>query len=106
MDTHSLQTYSSYKPYKETVPYHGELFIDSGTGLVVRLVTMAEFKASDIVKQEDTRIDYSGVKVGDKMMVLPVRSIIDTEVVINGDDPGGKHTTRHTLFTAEYKDYK
>lgn len=106
MDTSSLQTYSSFKPYKSTVPYHGELFIDSGTGLVVRLVTIAEFKPSDIIKQEDTRIDYAGVKVDDKMMVVPVRNIIDTEVVINGDDPGGKHTTRHTLFTAEFKDYK
>jgi hypothetical protein len=38
--------------------------------------------------------------------VLPVRTILKTEVVPNGDSGVGKYTTRRTLFTSEYKDYQ
>ncbi len=102
----NLQTTTSWKNYKATVPYHGEIFVDPDTGIVVRLVTQAEFKASDVVHQEDQRIDYGPVKAGDKTLVLPVKSVIATEVVPNGDSGAGKYSTRHTLFTSEYKDYK
>jgi hypothetical protein len=59
-----------------------------------------------VVHQEDQRIDYSPVKVGDKMLVLPVKTVINTEVVPNGDSGAGKYSTRHTLFSSEYKDYQ
>jgi len=39
--------------------------------------------------------------------VLPIKTVINTEVVPNGDSQAaGKYTTRHTLFTAEYKNYQ
>jgi len=102
----NFQTNTSWKNFKTTVPYHGELFIDQDTGIVVRLISEAEFKSSDVVHQEDQRIDYSPVKVGDKMLVLPVKTVINTEVVPNGDSGAGKYSTRHTLFSSEYKDYQ
>lgn len=104
----NLQTNTSYdKNFKATVPYHGEVFIDSDTGIVVRLITIAEFKTSDVVHQEDQRIDYGPVAVGSKTLIVPVKTVIDTEVVPNGDSgASGKYTTRHTFFTVEYKDYK
>jgi hypothetical protein len=103
--TGNFQTATEWKNFKATLPYHGEIFVDPDTGIVVRLITQAEFKTSDLVHQEDERIDYGPVKVGDKMLVLPVKSYINTEVVPNGDSGGGKFTLRHTLFTTEYKDY-
>jgi hypothetical protein len=102
----NLQTNTNWKNYKATVPYHGELFINADTGIVVRLINDADFKSSDVVHQEDTRIDYGPVTVGDKALVLPVKTIVDTEVVPNGEDAAGKFTVRHTLFYTEYKNYQ
>lgn len=103
----NLQTNTDFtKTYKATVGYHGELFIDPDTGIVVRLITLGEFKNTDIVHQEDQRIDYGPVTVGGKMLVLPVKTIIDTEVAANGDTSAAKYASRVTLFTTEYKDYQ
>ena len=64
-------------------------------------------KPSEVVHQDDTRIDYAPVKVGDKTMVLPMKTVINTEVVPNGDSQAaGHYTTRRTLFAIEYKDYQ
>jgi hypothetical protein len=102
----NMQINTSWSPYKETPPYHGEIFIDSGTGIIVRLVVLGDFKPSDVILQEDTRIDYGPVKVADKPMVLPVRAIINTNVVPTGQDSVRMFSTRRTLFTIEYKDYQ
>jgi hypothetical protein len=103
----NLQTTTSWHNYKATVPYHGEIFVDPDTGIVVRLVTQAEFKNTEVVHQEDQRIDFAPVTVGSKTLVLPVKTVVNTEVVPNGDSQAaGKFTTRHTLFTSEYKDYQ
>jgi hypothetical protein len=103
----NMQTATSWHNYKATVPYHGEIFVDPDTGIVVRLVTQAEFKNTDVVHQEDQRIDFAPVTVGSNTLVLPIKTVINTEVVPNGDSQAaGKFTTRHTLFTAEYKNYQ
>lgn len=102
----TMQMNTSWSPYKETSPYHGEIFVDSGTGVIVRLVVQGEFKPSDVILQEDTRIDYGPMKVGEMAMVLPMRTIIDTMVVPTGADTAGKFSTRRTLFMVEYKDYQ
>jgi hypothetical protein len=102
----TLQTNTSWSPHKETAPYHGELFVDFGTGVIVRLVMLAEFKTSNVIHQEDTRIDYGPAKIADKPMILPLRTIINTEVVPTGEDFAQSFSTRRTLFTIEYKDYQ
>jgi hypothetical protein len=103
----NMQTTTSWKNYKASIPYHGEVFIDPDSGIVVRLVTQAEFKNTDVVHQEDQRIDFAPVAVGSKTLVVPIKAVINTEVVPNGDSQAaGKYTTRHTLFTSEYKNYQ
>lgn len=102
----NLQTTTDWKNYKATVPYHGEIFVDPDSGIVVRLITQAEFKNTDVVHVEDQRIDYLPVAVGGKTLVLPSKAIINTEVVPNGDSGGGKFILRHTFFTSEYKGYQ
>ena len=103
----NLQTNTTYHPYKTNVAYHGQFFIEPDSGIIVRMITQPEFKPTDVVHQEDTRIDYGPVSVSGKAMVLPVKAVIDTEVVPNGDSgSAGRYTTRMTLFTSEYKDYK
>jgi hypothetical protein len=103
----NFQTSTNWKDYKNTTSYHGEIFIDADSGIVVRMITMADLKPSDVVHQVEERIDYGPVTVGGKMMVLPGRTIINTEVVPNGDSgSAGKYSVRRTLFTSEYKDYQ
>ena len=105
--TGTFQTNTTWKNFKDNdVPYRGEIFIDPDTGIVVRLNTQAELKPGDMVHQEDTRIDYGPIKVGDAVAVLPMRTIILTEVAPNGDSQAaGAVTTRHTFFTSEYKGF-
>ena len=105
--TGNFQTITSYdQHFKATVPYHGEIFVDPETGIVVRLITQAEFKASDEVQQEDQRIDYGPVKIGANAIVLPVKTVLNTVVAPNGDSGAAKFTTRSTLFISEYKNYQ
>jgi len=104
----NFQTATDWHDYKaNNLPYHGQLFINPETGIVVRMNTMAEFKSTEVVHQEDQRIDYDPVKVGDMMLILPVRKMINTEVVPTGDSgSAGKYTTRRTMLTSEYKDFQ
>jgi len=102
----NLQTATSFDiHFKNTIPYHGEIFVDPDTGIVVRLVTQADLKNSDLVHQEDQRIDYGPATVGGKALVVPLKTIINTEAVPNGDTGAGKFITRRTIFTVEYKNY-
>jgi hypothetical protein len=103
----NFQTNTNYtKFFKQTPPYHGEFFVDPDNGTIVRMITEAELKSGDLVHQDDERIDYGPVKVGDQTVVVPVKSITDTEVVPNGDSGQGGYSIRRTLFTAEYKSYQ
>jgi len=82
------------------------LFVDPSDGTVLRLIVEAEFKPFQLVQREDQRIDYDRVTVDGRTRVLPVRDMINTEVVPGGDDPSAKFAIRHTLFTYEFKDYR
>lgn len=103
--TGNLQTNTQWNNFKATEPYHGMVFIDPDTGIVVRLVTQIDFKASDYVRQQDTRIDYGPVQVGSQTLVVPMKTVIQSEVVPQGDSGVGGHSTRHSYFTSTYKDY-
>lgn len=102
----NLQFNTDWKNFKATVGYHGEIFVDPDSGIIVRLITMAEFKTTDVVQQEDQRFDYHPVTVGGKLLVLPIKNFIITEVVPNGDSGAGSYSTRCTLFASEYKNYQ
>jgi hypothetical protein len=103
----NFQTNTNWHNYKATVPYHGQLFIEPDSGTVMRMITIAELKPSEVVHQQDTRVDYGPVTVGGKSLVVPVKTIVITEVVPNGDSgSAGRYTTRTTLFTSEYKNYQ
>lgn len=99
-------TGGGWTEYKTNVPYHGEIFIAPDSGVVVRLIAEAGLKQSDIVRQTDERIDYGPVKVGGNTLVVPVRTIVSTEVVPSGDPSAGAFTTRRTLFTSDFKNYQ
>jgi hypothetical protein len=101
-----FQTNTEWHGYKAIVGYHGELFIDPDTGVVLRMITQAEMKPGDVVHRVDTRVDYGAVQVGAQTLIVPVKTIVDTEVAPNGDSNMGPYKTRRTLFTSEFKDYQ
>lgn len=94
----------TWHDYKTTAGYKGEIFIDPETGTILRLITEAQLKPTDLVHQEDIRVDYGQVDIGGKPYIVPVRSFVLTEVVPNGDSYV-KFSTRRTLFDVEYSDY-
>jgi hypothetical protein len=104
--TGNFQSTTDWHNYRSIVPYHGEFFVDSGSGIVVRMIVEAELAPSEVVHRVNTRIDYGPVTVSGKMLVLPVKTVVNTEVVPKGDSGAGSFTTRQTLFTSEYKDYR
>lgn len=104
--TGTFQTRTDWHNYKSTVPYHGEIFIDPESGVVLRMITQAEFQPSEVVHQIDTRVDYGVVRTGARTMIAPVKMFINTIVVPHGDSGARSYTTRCTLFTSEYKDYQ
>lgn len=101
----NFQTNTDWNHFRSTVPYNGRFYIDPATGAVLRIIVEAEFKPSDVVHQMDTRIDYSPVKAGQKIVIAPVRSVINLVVVPNGESGAGGYSTRTVLFSSEYSEY-
>jgi hypothetical protein len=102
----SVMSVSTWVPFKKVVGYHGEFFINPDTGLVVRVITRAEMKPTDLVFKEDRRIDYGSVLVAGKAYLLPRDSVTAMEALPNGDNNDATCTPRHTLFLASYQNYK
>jgi hypothetical protein len=102
----NLQTVSDWKNFKANVGYHGELFVDPDSGVIVRTITEAEFKPSDFVHYEDIRTDYAPMPIGGKTLVVPVRSFTLAEIVPNGDSFAAHYSVRHDLVTEDLKDYQ
>ena len=90
----------------ETRAVHTGRHADPATGAVLRMIVEAELKPSDVVHQMDTRVDYGAARVGQKAMIVPLRSIIDLVVVPNGESGAGGYSTRTALFSSEYSDYR
>jgi hypothetical protein len=101
----NFQTSTNWNDFKTTAAYHGELFVSPGTGVLVRLITQAEFQPSEIVHALDTRTDFGPARIGNTVLMVPVKSYVDTLVVPNGDSGAASYATRRTLFTSAYKDY-
>jgi hypothetical protein len=104
--TGNFQTNTEWHNYKATAPYHGQFFIDPKSGTVLRMITESELDPSEVVHQLDTRIDYAPMNISGKTHVVPVKTIVNTEVVPNGDSGAGGYKTRCTLFTTQYKDFQ
>ena len=104
--TGNFQTHTEWHEFKTTAPYHGRFFIDPDTGVVVRMIVEAEMKPGEVVHQLDTRVDFAPVKVGQGTFVVPVKTVVNSVVVPNGESGAGGYSTRCTLLTSEYSEYR
>lgn len=103
--TGNFQTNTEWQDFKTTAPYHGRLFIDPETGVVKRMIVEADLKPTDVVHQLDTRVDFGPVKTAQGAFVVPVKTVINSVVVPNGESGAGGYSTRCTLLISEYSDY-
>lgn len=102
----TLGSITSWVPFRGTVGYHGEIYVEPQSGAVLRVVLHAEFKPTDFLHQEDTRIDFAPVTIEGKTWFTPSRTFLINESVPFGDNATRRFTIRHTLFTMTYKDYQ
>jgi hypothetical protein len=101
-----IQSVTTWKYFKKTVGYHGELFIEPEKGALVRIHTSAELKPTDYVHTEEKRIDYEIVVVNGKEYAAPVASYLINEVVPGGDAGTAAYSVRHTLYSVTYQNYQ
>lgn len=101
----NMQINTQWHDYKKSVPYRGTVYIDPENGIVMRLVTEAEFGSSEYVRLLNERTDFAPVKAGNRTLIAPVKTIIQSEVVPQGDSGVGGNTIRHTYLVSEYTNY-
>jgi hypothetical protein len=106
VDNGNLSTVSDWKPFNAKSGYHGELFLDPDSGVVLRTIVEAEFKPSDFVHYENIRIDYAPMPIGGNHLYVPVRSFTIAEIVPNGDSFASDYAVRHQFVTQDYKDFQ
>jgi len=104
--TGNLQTTSEWKPFKTNAGYHGQLFIDAETGIVLRTITIADLKKTDFVHAETLRTDYGATQVAGKALVVPLQTFTVAEIVPNGDSFVAHYAVRHMMVTETWSNYK
>jgi hypothetical protein len=104
--TGNFQTHTEWHNFKTTAPYHGRFFIDPDSGIVVRMIVETELKPEEVVHQLDMRVDYGAVKAGANTLVVPVKTVINSVVVPNGESGAGGYSTRAILLSSTYSDYR
>lgn len=105
-DDVTFQTATDWKPFRTTAGYHGNVFIDPDTGVVLRVTLVAELKPADFVHQEQRRTDYGPLTIDGKTYYQPFRSYVFNEVVPFGESFARRVSVRHTLLIVTYKDYQ
>jgi len=104
--TGNLQTVSEWKPFKAAAGYHGEIFIDSELGVVLRTITTGDFKKTDFVHSESVRTDFAAQSIAGKTLIVPIQTFTVAEIVPNGDSFAAHYAVRHMFITQTYSGYK
>lgn len=102
----SLASVSNWTPFNAKVGYHGELFLDPDSGVILRTIVQADLKPSEFVHSENIRVDYAPMPVGSANIYVPVRSFTTAEVVPNGDSYAARYSTRNQFMTQDFKDFE
>jgi hypothetical protein len=106
VDNGNLSTVSDWKLFNAKSAYHGELFLDPDSGVILRTIVEAAFEPSGFVHYENIRIDYAPMPIGHKNLYVPVRSFTIAEIVPNGDSYASQYAVRRQIVTQDYKDFQ
>jgi VWFA-related protein len=83
-----LSTQSTGQPtlsYHGTPGYHGELYIDATTGVIMRLTLEAELDSTAIIRRAAISVQYGSIEIGGSDYICPTRSVAISQVM---DRPG------------------
>ncbi len=62
-------------PFHQVTAYHGEMSVDSRTGVILRIMIQADLQPTEPVVQAGTIVWYDTVEIGGKPYICPTRSI-------------------------------
>jgi hypothetical protein len=97
---------ADWNPFKAKSGYHGELFFDPDSGVVVRTILEVKFKSSALVHYEDIRVDYAPISIGGNKLYVPAGSFTIAEIVPNGDSVVSRYGIRHQYVIQNNKDFQ
>jgi len=100
------QTIIDWKPFKTTVGYHGQVYVEPNSGYVLRLIVRIDPKTTDFIHEETTRIDYATQMLDGKPYLLPRTLVTLNNVVITGEGGGQTYTEVRAILASEYSNYK
>jgi hypothetical protein len=87
--------------YSEKSGYGGEIVFNPATGAVMRISVQAELTPGELVANAGMVVEYAPVQVGEKMVVLPVKSVSILKAHTTGP-PQGMHMA---IFTGRPKTF-
>lgn len=90
--------------YHGTPGYHGSIFIDPASGVILRITLDAEMGPSEPVTRNASAIDYGTVQIGGKEFVCPSRSVAISLTRAYFADKPGLRTILHINRT-EFTNY-
>ena len=62
-------------PFKEKVPFHGELAVDPPSGAILRLTVQADLEPRLPLDRSGVMVEYTPVVIGEKTYICPARSV-------------------------------
>lgn len=85
-------------PNAIVVPYHGEVFVDDETHMVLRLTQQAEIPENFPINANESTIDYEFAAVGGKQYLLPSHAYVRTK--------SGKYVAENSVEFREYRKFQ
>ena len=85
-------------PNSIIVPYHGDVFVDVETHMVLRLIQQAEIPPGFPISANDSTIDYEFAAVGASQYLLPTHAYIKTR--------SGRFLSENNVEFREYRKFQ
>ena len=80
------------------VPYHGEVFVDGETHMVLRLTEQAEIPPSFPIQANESVVDYDFAEVGGRQYLLPMNAYVRTR--------SGRFLAENNMQFREYRKFQ
>ena len=80
------------------VPYHGEVFVDDETHMVLRLTQQAEIPQGFPISANESTVDYEFAAVGARQFLLPTHALVKTR--------SGRYAAENNVDFREYRKFQ
>ena len=94
---YSQETISYQNTQKITAGFHGFIFVENGTNVVLRITVVPDIPASFPVQDVDQTVDYDYQQIGTQSFLLPLRSQVQMR--------DGHEASRNEIEWRQYRKY-